>query len=95
MSFFSAEDMEREVFPLQTEGLQSWRLKDPHWPHRKPGKDKGLRITLSQKFDTKYFIFDFYFVQQHLSKRDDLCLPKGRDGIACPAPTPCSLGKQS
>lgn len=41
VSFFTAEDMEREVFPLQTEGLQSWRLKDPHWPHRKPGKDKG------------------------------------------------------
>jgi len=35
-----------------------------------------------------YFILDFYSVQQHLPKRDDLCLPKGRDGAACPVPRP-------
>lgn len=77
-----------EVFPLQTETGQSWRPKDTHWPHRKPGKDEGSHRLKSHRRSLMYFILDFYSVQQHLSKRDDLCLPKGRDGVACPVPMP-------
>lgn len=49
VSFLIAEGMEGEVFPLQTEGLQSWRLKDSPWPHRKPGKDEGSQRLKSHR----------------------------------------------
>lgn len=48
-SFLTAEGMEGEVCPFQTERLQSWGPKDARWPQREPGKDEASHRLKSHR----------------------------------------------